>query len=105
LYFEAETGTFLTVCIWLVSIALIAASIYRFRSNKGGSFFLIFSILQSLSLFMLKDLLLTVETNEVMASEENTLRLYLFVFPWLFSFVFLVFGILRDSKKENSVKG
>lgn len=104
MYFESGAGTLLTVCIWLVSFALIAASVYRFRKRKGGTFFLIFSILHSLSLFMLKDLLLTVETNEVMASEENTIQLYLFIFPWLLSFVFLVFGILSGNKADKSVQ-
>lgn len=101
MYFESGAEIFLTICIWLVSSALIAASVYRFRQRKGGTFFLIFSILHALSLFMLKDLLLTVEVNEVMASEENTFRLYLFIFPWLLSIIFLVFGILKSSIKDN----
>lgn len=100
--FETEVRTLLEISTWVVGIFLVAASLISFKKNNSGIYFILFAILNTISLFGLKHLLNTVETNPVMASEENTLRFYLFIFPWIISMVFLIFGIIKSNVKQNS---
>ncbi|RSD29078.1 hypothetical protein [Mesobacillus subterraneus] len=97
---ETEVSGFLEIVFWLVILLSAGAALLSMKKNNAGIYFLLFAILHSLSLLFLRNLLISVPEQSVMASEENTLRLYLFIFPWFLSMAALVIGILKTRSQH-----
>jgi hypothetical protein len=98
--FESEARTFFEISIWIVSTILVVASFLNYKRNKGGIYFLSFALIHFISLLGLKNLLNTIDTEPVMASENNTYRFYVFIFPWVLSMALLIIGIFKSKSKE-----
>jgi H+/gluconate symporter-like permease len=97
--FESEIDTFFMISIWLITLILLILLFKRIKKFGSGFYYLWFVILQLASLYALRNVLYSVTSDPVMASQENTLRLTIFILAWISSMIFLIVGIFNDYKK------
>jgi H+/gluconate symporter-like permease len=98
--FESEVDTFFIIFIWLITSILLILIFKRIKKFNSGFYYLWFVILQLASLYALRNVLYSVPSDPVMASQENTLRLTIFILAWISSMIFLTLGMFNDYKKH-----